>query len=220
MMELWNKIKGGGITVTGITSGVVGFMLLQFLNARGANITNEELVAALSGLVITIGVVRRVYVNYIAVFAVLLLGAACLTTGCSTFQVEFSDTPQMGTQYKSSLHVAPFGKLGEGIAAMGYNWDAQSGEISVGQNVKDVDNTAQVEIVRIAVEAAIMAAQMYATGGASAALPRSRPAPAPAPAPAPTLLPAPPTIIEVPPPPVEPEGTEEGIEIPEVEDEQ
>lgn len=204
MMELWNKIKGGGITVTGITSGVLGFMLLQFLNAKGANITNEELVTALSGFVITVGVVRRMYVNYIAMLAVMLLGAACLTTGCSTFQVEFSDDPTTGTRYASTLKVAPFGRLGEGIAAMGYDWDGQSGGISVGQNVKDVDNTAQVEVVKIAVEAAIMAAQMYATSGASAVIPRARPAP----------IPAPPVIIEVPAPPVE-----EGIEIPEVENE-
>ena len=196
MLELWNKIKGGGITVTGAASGIVGLVVLQWLNARGAEITNEQLLAVVAGFTITVGVCRRMY-NFARGSALLLLilGASTLGMSCSTFEVEFSDNAQTGTNYKSRLNVAPFGKLGEGIAAMGYNWDQAAGEISVGQNVKDVDNTAQVDVVRIAVEAAIMAAQMYATSGASAAIPKRAPV---------AVQPERPIVVELPPPPVEP----------------
>lgn len=221
ILGMWEKIKGGGITVTGISSGIFGAVLLGVLNARGANISQEELVAAIAGWVITIGVVRRMYNFMVAPsFLVIVLAGAMLTSGCSTFSVDFHDDPQTGTHYASKLNVAPFGKLGEGIAAMGYNWDQEAGEISVGQNVKDVDNTAQVDVVKIAVEAAVMALQAYITSGASVALAKIQADAVKAAEP--REAPASENLI-IPPSPKEPEEDEEEsgvvMDIPEVEDE-
>ena len=97
----------------------------------------------------------------------LLVLAGCLAlAGCSTFSNKFIDAD--GTSYESHLMVAPFSTLQGGDAQMRYKWTQTDGNIGVGASVASIDQTGQIEVVRMAIEAAVQAA---IAGAAKAAVP-------------------------------------------------
>lgn len=108
---------------------------------------------------------------------------------CSTFSTEFVDAD--GTTFKSRTMIAPFSKMDQDVAKMGYKWTPENGEISIGRDITGVDQTAQIEAARVAMDAVIKAAQAYlaATTGIppvsipSLPLPESFEIPEPPPAP-------------------------------------
>ncbi len=115
-----------------------------------------------------------------------------LLAGCSTFTTEFVDAD--GTNFRSRTMIAPFSKMDQDVAQMSYKWNQTDGAIGIGRDIQGVDQTAQLEAAKVAMEAVIKAAQAYLA--ASTGIP-------------PITIPIPkkpeaPIVLDIPPPPMEP----------------
>ena len=88
-----------------------------------------------------------------------LVIAGCIVTAtcsCSYVSSSFVDTD--GTNYSTTLWLAPFSKLDGKTASMAYKWSGESGDIKVGEGIQGLDQTRQVEVMQAAIAAAITAA--------------------------------------------------------------
>lgn len=81
----------------------------------------------------------------------------------SLYGVEFVDVD--GTKFTSDLALAPFSRLGEDVTQMRYAWGGDgSGEIGVGRETRELDQTAQAEALAAAVAAAMEVLMRVPTG--------------------------------------------------------
>ena len=98
-----------------------------------------------------------------------LLLCFCIScVGCSYVSTEFVD--QDGTHFKNTLYLAPFSTLARNASKMGYQFQTNpdqsgTGKITVGGETNNLDNSAQLQAITVALEALKLATAGAVTGG-------------------------------------------------------